>query len=267
MGTIKTRIKTKVKYLIERYPPIGRLLSSAMGLVEIPMLQVLNYINAHISPNFMIKFIKTFFEGKWGGRVVPLNINIPAETQYLPRQEILEIISRSRVFSIGICYCRTKHKNCDHPTHTCIGLTPLPGKSLHDIHYRDAKFKRVSKEKIVDILNDCDDRGLVHQLIYFPSPNYFYVICNCCTCCCEALHNYKKFLSPQIVKSDFVEQTALNKCVNCGTCVEFCPFDARVVINERLVVNQSKCFGCGLCINKCPEKAIKLLKKTQKEKS
>ncbi len=265
MSKIIKKLKSRLKYLIERYPPIGKLLSSLMSLVEVTSLEVLNWISDHVSPNFKIRIMK-FLGGKWGSRVVPLNINIPAETKYLPRQEILEIISRSRVFAIGECFCRTKHQKetgCTHPTHTCILISPPQGKSLHDIGARKIKFKNVPKEEIIKLLNDSDDRGLVHQIIYFPSPNYYYVICNCCTCCCESLQNYKKFLTPKVVKSDFIEQTDIKACVDCGECVEICPFDARKIIKGELIVDQSKCFGCGLCIRKCPEDAIKLLKRRE----
>lgn len=257
---LKERLKKKLKFLIERYPPIGKLLASMMSLVEVASLELLNWISDHVSSGFKIR-IMTLFKGKWGSKVVPLNVNIPAETKYLPRQEIFEIISRSKLFGIGECYCRTKHQNCDNPTHTCILLSPPQGKSLHDIDYRNITFKNVSKQEVINVLDECDERGLVHQLIYFPSPNYFYVICNCCECCCESLANFKRYGSPGIVKSDFIEITDESKCVNCGICVEACHFGARIMNCEKLIIDRSKCFGCGLCIRKCPECAIQLIKK------
>jgi NAD-dependent dihydropyrimidine dehydrogenase PreA subunit len=262
MVSLKNTIKAKIGGLIERNPIIGKLLSTLMLTVEIRMLMILNYLDKHLSPNFKIRFMRTFFEGRWGGRVVPLNINIPVETKYLPRQEILEIISRSKVVGVGECWCRTTHKNCKHMTRTCMGLALPGGRSLHDIRYKDVSFTRISKKEIIKILNQADDEGLVHQIIYFPTPNYFYVICSCCTCCCEAISNYKKFLSPKIVKSDFIMQTDRNKCVNHGACIEICPFDARQLdAKGKLIVDYNKCFGCGLCIRKCPKNAIKLVKR------
>ena len=259
--SIKQKIKTKIKKFLHRNPRIGGFLSSCMGLIEVTLFDILNFISDHISPGFKIKFLKKF-DGKWGSRVVPLNINIPTETKYLPRQEILNIISRSHVFSIGWCYCRTKHKNCDNPINTCIGLGVPPGQSLYDIHTRREFFKVVSKEEIIELLNDCDDRGLVHQVIYFPEPNFYYVICNCCTCCCETLSNYKKFLSPKVIKSDFIELTNRKLCNNSGNCVEICPFDARKIeVNNKLIVDRERCFGCGLCVRKCPQNAITLVKR------
>ncbi|MHA1786196.1 MAG: ATP-binding protein [Candidatus Helarchaeota archaeon] len=261
---MKNRIKRKIKSIFERYPPIGKLFASLMSLIEVAMLEILNYLSDHLSPNFKIRILR-LLKGRWGGRVVPLNVNIPTETKYLPRQEILNIISRSNIFAIGECYCRTKHRhetNCQHPIHTCILISPPSGNSLLDIENKKEHFKRVSKEEIIEVLNDCDDRGLVHQLIYFPDPNYYYVICNCCTCCCEAIHNYKQFLTPQIIKSDFIELTDLDSCINCGKCIEICPFDARQFDSDKkLIVNRERCFGCGVCVRKCPQNAIKLIKR------
>ena len=166
------------------------------------------------------------------------------------------------MFSIGYCYCRKKHQNCDNPINTCIGLGIPPGQSLYDIHTKREFFKAVSKEEIIELLNDCDDRGLVHQVIYFPSPNFYYVICNCCTCCCEPLSNYKKFLLPKIIKADFIEVTDTSNCTNCGNCIEICPFDARKLdSNKTLIVDRERCFGCGVCVRKCPVNAIKLIKR------
>ncbi|NHI91205.1 MAG: 4Fe-4S dicluster domain-containing protein [Candidatus Lokiarchaeota archaeon] len=261
MNSIKNKISTKLNKFLKKNPRIGNLFATLMGAVEVTFLEILNFISNHIFPNFKIIVLRKL-QGLWGGRVVPLNINIPVETKYLPHQEILNIISRSHVFTIGYCYCRKKHHNCDNPIYTCIGLGVPPGQTLYTIDSKKEFFKEVSKEEIIQLLNDCDDRGLVHQLIYFPDPNFYYVICNCCTCCCETLNNYKKFLSPEIIKSDFIEITDNKKCINCGTCINICPFDARKYdSNNKLVVNRERCFGCGICIRKCPESAIKLIKK------
>lgn len=267
MTKLGTKIRRYLKYLIERYPPIGKFLSTQMNNVEAMSLQILNWIDKHVANYFKIR-VMSIFKGMWGSRVVPLNYNIDAETKFLPRQEIIEIISRSEVYAIGECYCRKKHQKetgCTHPRNTCILINAPQGKSLYDIGEREIVYKNVSKEYVIALLDYCDKKGLVHQLIHFPSPNYFYVICNCCFCCCEVLSNYKKFLTPAVVKSDFIELTDPDLCVNCGTCVSKCPFEARNIIEGKLLVEESKCFGCGLCIRKCPESAIKLIKRNKSQ--
>ncbi|MEX2683161.1 MAG: ATP-binding protein [Candidatus Sigynarchaeota archaeon] len=261
--TLKARIKGAAAELLKRQPAIGKVLATAMGAVEVSMLKVLRFLGKHVSKDFKIRFMRTIFKNRWGGRIVPLGVNISAGTKFLPTQEILEIIGRSHAFGIGKCYCRSTHKLCDNPTDTCILLGPRAGRAMADIPYRTSTFTSVSKERVMQVLDDADKRGLVHQTIFFPSPDYFYVICNCCTCCCEVLHDFKRFGTPAIIKSDFIEKTSLERCEGCGSCVPACPFEARHVIDGvKVLVEPEKCFGCGVCVRRCPRGAISLVKRT-----
>ena len=65
MSKIRQNLKRKIKYLIERYPPIGKLLSSLMSSVEVLSLEILNWIDTHITAHFKIRIMQ-MFEGKWG---------------------------------------------------------------------------------------------------------------------------------------------------------------------------------------------------------
>ena len=47
----------------------------------------------------------------------------------------------------------------------------------------------------------------------------------------------------------------LDKCNNCGTCTEACPYGAIELINKRAVIN-SNCCKCGVCAPSCPFDAI-----------
>lgn len=78
------RMKRWIRGLIKRNLVIGKMLARLMSYIEFIMLEILNFINNHISPHFMIRITNSVLNGRWGGKVVPLNINIPAETQYLP---------------------------------------------------------------------------------------------------------------------------------------------------------------------------------------
>ena len=117
---------------------------------------------------------------------------------------------------------------------------------------------------VIELLKDSEERGLVHQIIFFPSPQFYYVICNCCTCCCLSLSNFFKKGTPQVVKSEFIVATDTDRCTDCGTCVQRCHFGARRIIKNKISFSQVKCFGCGLCVSKCPERAISLVRKKTK---
>ena len=57
----------------------------------------------------------------------------------------------------------------------------------------------------------------------------------------------KKFMSGKLAIKD------LEKCTNCGKCLEVCHFDAVTLDFE---INPIKCEGCGACAWFCPTKAI-----------
>jgi len=256
--------KSKIDHLLERTPALGKLLSSMFGLAEYHILELFRKIDKKFQIYFMGIFNKYILKGRWGGKVVPLNKNISFDSKFIPNQEILEIIERSKVRGIGWCYCRTTQRkyeapNCDHPINTCIHFGF--GKSLYEIPNKSSNIKKVSKKEIVDLLEECDKRGLVHQLIYFPNPQFYYIICNCCPCCCVVLKKFLEYGSPQMIKSDFIAKTDLVKCKNCGTCEQWCHFKARNFVDNKLEFNSIRCFGCGICVSKCPNNAITLIKK------
>jgi Pyruvate/2-oxoacid:ferredoxin oxidoreductase delta subunit len=267
MATFPYRVfHAKFDILLDRVPILGKILSFALGVVEYFMLEAFRFLDVKLNIN-TIKIVNRYIiKSRWGGKVIPLNINLDIETKYLPSQEILALLSRSRVTGISNCYCREtqrKHSdtpNCDHPIKTCIHIGF--GKSLREIPYKSENLEKVSKREIRKLLEESDRRGLVHQIIYFPNPLFYYVVCNCCPCCCVIMNKFLKSGSPQMIKSDFIAYTDLAKCNNCGFCEEFCNFGARKLIKEELHFFPDFCFGCGLCVSKCPEKAILLRKKS-----
>ncbi len=252
----------KIDRLLERIPLLGKILTSFFGIQEWIMLEFTRKIEKKFKINLMHKLNCYVLKGRWGGKIVPLNKNIAGEIRFLPSQEIFELLSRSNVTGISNCYCRETQRrynekpNCDHPLQTCIHIGS--GKSLYDIPFKSNNLKKVSREEVVNLLEKCDQEGLVHQLIYYPNPNFYYIVCNCCPCCCVILSKFLRNGSPQMVKSDFVTETNPQLCVNCGKCVEWCYFGARTYSDHHLEFKQSFCFGCGICVEKCAQKAITL---------
>ncbi|MFX1391074.1 MAG: 4Fe-4S binding protein [Promethearchaeota archaeon] len=265
LKTITSRIfNSRIDKLLEKIPPMGKLLSSLFGVFEYYIFELSRRIDKKFNVYSMGILNKYILRNRWGGRIVPLNLNIDINSKFISSQEIIDIAERSKVTGISWCYCRSVQRkyeepNCDHPLYSCIHLSS--GKNLYEIPYKSYNLKKVSKKEIEMLIEESDKRGLVHQLIYFPNPQFYYVICNCCPCCCVVLNKFLKGGSPQIIKSDFIAKTNLNKCLNCGTCERWCYFGARTIINNLLQFNPAKCFGCGICVSKCPEKAIMLVVK------
>lgn len=256
--------QSKIDKLLRKFPTLGRLLSSTFSLIEVALLELFRKLDKRFNTYMFGKLNRRIVKGRWGGKVIPLNKNIDAETRFLPTQEILELLSRSNVVGVSWCYCRSVQRkynkpNCDHPLYTCIHLSF--GQSLYEIPNKSVNLKKVSKEKIVQLLEDSDKRGLIHQIIYFPSPQFYYVVCNCCPCCCAVMEKYLKHGSPQMIKSDFIAETDGLKCINCGKCVEWCYFGARKMNEDKLAFDSTNCFGCGICVPKCDYDAIILKKK------
>ncbi len=50
---------------------------------------------------------------------------------------------------------------------------------------------------------------------------------------------------------------AASKCVQCGTCLNWCPEDAISMTDETAVINDDKCIGCGECLAVCRYGAVK----------
>ncbi|MFX0040929.1 MAG: 4Fe-4S binding protein [Promethearchaeota archaeon] len=256
--------KSRIDSLLKKIPAFGKLLSSLLGVSEFYILEFFRRLDKKFNIYTMGMVNRYLLKGRWGGRVVPLARNIDFDSKFISSQEILEILKRSNVTGISWCYCRSVQRkyekpNCDHPLFSCIHLGF--GKSLYEIPYKSHNLKKVSKREIEDLLEKCDERGLVHQVIYFPNPQFYYIICNCCSCCCVVLNRFLKHGSPQMIKSDFIAKIDLDKCSNCGTCEGWCYFGARSMINEKIQFDPARCFGCGICVSKCPNQAISLIPK------
>lgn len=256
--------ESKLDKLLERIPSLGKLLSSLFGFFEFYILELFRKIDKKYNIYTLGIINKYILKGRWGGKVIPLEHNISIDTKFASSQEILGLLNKSKVVGISWCYCRTIQRkyntpNCDHPLNTCIHLSF--GESLYEVPFKSSKLKEVKKKEIKDLLEVCDERGLLHQIIYFPNPHFYYIVCNCCPCCCVVLNRFLNSGSPQMIKSDFITETDLKICINCGECESWCYFGARVMVNNKLKFNSIKCFGCGICVSKCPNEAISLIKK------
>ena len=155
--------------ILKRIPPLGKLLASLFSIFELSILEFFRRFDKKFHVYSMGFVNQYFLKGRWGGKVVPLNKNINSDTKFISTQEILEILERSNVVGISWCYCRAVQRkynkpNCQNSLYTCIHLSS--GNSLYEIPYKSLNLTKVTKSEISRLLGECDENGLVHQLIY-----------------------------------------------------------------------------------------------------
>ncbi|MHA1440605.1 MAG: ATP-binding protein [Candidatus Heimdallarchaeota archaeon] len=251
---------SRVTNYLSQYPKIGKTIGSVLGLLEVPILDLIYFIDKRIRPGSHFQLMK-YFSLFYGSRIIPLQTKIESIPIVAPTEEIMRIIDRVPAVSIGYCYCRDKYKNCDNPVWTCIHIGTA--KHLEELG-KKIPLTSTSKEEVKKLLHKADELGLVHQLLTSPSPDYVYVICNCCPCCCVMLKNAIQYnLNRVAIPSHFIVQHDRKLCVNCGTCVQRCNFKALTQTKQGIEVDHTKCVGCGLCVSTCPENALTLKRREE----
>lgn len=235
-----------------------RLLASLFGALEVTILnRYLRKARLRGEEYFFdrLEFLHRRFH--WGTRVVPVGESIRPGVKVLPTDEIREIVRRSRVHAVTECWCRKTFRKCDHPVETCLVLSFAEDRlALAD----RGLCSRVSQDRVQGILDDAERRGLVHQLVCCSDPagDVYYVICNCCPCCCIGLQSLIRFGKDLVRGSGFIAEVS-DECDVCGKCAERCHFGARLPTPGRMSVDPGKCLGCGLCVPSCEKKATFLV--------
>jgi ferredoxin len=117
--------------------------------------------------------------------------------------------------------------------------------------------REISTEAALDILDQCEDAGLVTMPFNSQTPAN---ICNCCPDCCIVLSALNRHPRPaEMIKPTFVAVTDQTLCEGCGTCTEKCPTAALSLTSDEVAqVNPDRCIGCGLCVVSCPTEAVRL---------
>jgi len=56
--------------------------------------------------------------------------------------------------------------------------------------------------------------------------------------------------------SDVAPKIYEDECTGCKICLQWCNYDAIVMVERKARIIPEKCVGCGMCIPTCPEKVI-----------
>ena len=166
-------------------------------------------------------------------------------------------------FVVTRCGCKARKsepcKISKPPHQTCI-LIGEPVLTSFLMEHQPDVSRRVSREEALLLLEDFHAKGLVHNAWFKDCiRDRFYVICNCCSCCCLGFEMMNNLGVDQITSSGYVARLDKDLCKGCGVCMDVCQFKANTLINGKSSMNWEACFGCGQCTSKCPNGARSLM--------
>jgi len=195
------------------------------------------------------------------GRIFPQEPQIPDEYALLvlDYERASYVIETASHIGISMCYCRHKAMHlgraCDAPMDICMTFNTTAATLIKHGHAR-----AVDSAECKDLLQQAYD----HNLVQFGENVRKQVnfICNCCSCCCEALLAIKRFGVAQTICSNFMAQAKDDKCTGCGSCKGICPVEAIEIKASqgaaKAYVAPDRCIGCGVCVRHCSSGALKL---------
>lgn len=198
-------------------------------------------------------------------KIITINRNIPLKDleQIIPYPVARKIVLTNPLDIVALeCPCRASatNRNPCKPSMVCM----IIGKPFTDfvLEHQPRKSKRLTQEEALNLLDEVHKQGCIHSA-YFKEAclDRFYVICNCCKCCCLGLEAMVKYGVPMMASSGFSAKLDKNLCIECGLCPKKCPFNA---INDSFEVIEDKCMGCGVCVSACKKSAISLYRNPAK---
>jgi ferredoxin len=217
----------------------------------------------------------TFADG-YHGKVVPLG----AATQLVTVEEDVELRDLEQTIPYPIardiilqnpdhivvleCPCRTARPDPCLPLDVCLVIGEPFASFIAEHNPRRSRW--ISQPEAVEILEAEHERGHVHHAFFKDAMlGRFYAICNCCSCCCAAMHAWNRG-TPMLASSGYIARVDVDLCAGCGLCIDNCPFAALTLDDDLARVDWAGCMGCGVCVSQCPQEAISLRRDPAKGK-
>ncbi len=195
---------------------------------------------------------------------IPVNKSLGERTDtVLPAQVVHDFIDDADIHVImDSCGCRLANK-CEHHTHDigCLFMGETALKMPHGVSRRVTKEQaHTHVERAVSVgLIPMTGKVRVDNFIFLtPDQSKLLSVCFCCHCCCMLTsfkHVPADHLDGIMQRIEGLEIQVSDDCVGCGTCVEFCGFDAITIENGK-AVHSDQCRGCGRCETRCPANAV-----------
>ena len=243
-------------------PPMAGFIEFSMmrtrGDIDQKLLAELYYQYLNVEEDF-IKELFYSTETKLGRVYVQEAVlSNDSSVEILDYERASHIIKTASHIGISTCYCRHKMhhvgKGCDAPMDICMTFNNTAASLIKYEHAR-----QVDASECLELLEVAYENNLVQCGENVRKGVNF--ICNCCSCCCEAMVAAKKFgVMHPVETTNFIAEVNKDTCVNCGKCIKKCPVGAikSVVINkgtpmEKTIaeVDKDLCLGCGVCVRNC----------------
>ncbi|MHB0858125.1 MAG: 4Fe-4S binding protein [Anaerolineae bacterium] len=255
-------------YVYARWP----YLYIGIGTGEHPLARtakpVLGFFRRVFPPRAQAQAPRITFADTYHGKVVPLaaatqlvtvqeEVTLSNLEQIVPYALARDIVLRNPQHLVAMeCPCRAARPNPCLPLDVCLVVgEPFAG-FVMEHHPRRARW--ISADEAVEILRAEDARGHAHHAFFKDAMlGRFYAICNCCACCCGAMHAHRHG-TPMLASSGFVSRVDADACTGCGACQAACPFGALTLADGCCSVNLDLCMGCGVCVGRCAQSALSL---------
>jgi Pyruvate/2-oxoacid:ferredoxin oxidoreductase delta subunit len=185
------------------------------------------------------------------------SVNLKNLEKVIPYSLARDIIldNSDRILALD-CPCRAVRSNPCLPLDVCLVFGEPFVSFVAEHHAHRSRF--IDREEAIDILVSEAKRGHVHHAFFKEAAfGRFFAICNCCDCCCGAMQAWRNGV-PMLASSGYVSTVDATVCIACGTCEEFCQFNAIAVVGQLAKVDQKACMGCGVCEFCCPQNAVVL---------
>lgn len=203
-------------------------------------------------------------------RAVKSQIHKRQQVHHFGQPVPIEEIDRIFDFATSIvqmpCPCRTFAGKSEMGY--CIAVTANPMDDTLEEAFKGydtgpdvAKFQRLTKPEAMELLRECERKGLMHSVWTFITP-FIGAICNCdLSSSCMAMTITLAHDTKIMWRGEHVAALAEESCTSCGACATRCPFGA--IEYDRaarsVTYRQEDCWGCGVCRSACKSDALSLV--------
>jgi len=192
-------------------------------------------------------------------RTIPVKKSFDVVHKVAAYEDAKEILNSKDKIAVADCICRQQQrfldKGCDKPSEVCLMF------GSHADYYVENNMGRfIDKKEALEILDKCEEAGLVNQPANMVNPGG---MCNCCGDCCGILRGLNQLPNPgELVYNKYWAVTDQESCIACEMCLERCQMNAiEMGADETAVIDAARCIGCGLCVTTCPSGALSLEEK------